>query len=103
MPYGLDGDSGSAPHFAVSASAGTPDSSDEKSDLGLVDGNRCEPQQTALTQGGIFSRVARDQQRVQRKYPSASAAEPGNDRPIAEDRIRPGQFSRTRPGVGRKT
>jgi hypothetical protein len=43
VPHGIDSDSGSPPHLALSASVGAADGADEESDLGSADGNWSEP------------------------------------------------------------
>jgi transposase len=64
VPYSFHGDSGPAPHLALSSPAGTPDGSDEESDLGPLAGNRSESQQAEIAQGEYFRELLESNQEV---------------------------------------
>src|SRR6266853_1771451 len=54
--HGLDGDSRTTAHLALSEPVGPPGGTDEEQNRGTADGSRCELQQTEAPQGRILSR-----------------------------------------------
>ena len=99
MPHGLDGDQGPTTNAAIPEPGGQADGADEEPCLRSTNGDRGQLQQAAAAQGGLLRRAHDDQRRSAREHTASAEAEPGNGQPVAEARLRAGQFTAARPST----
>src|SRR5712675_3670006 len=102
VPHDASSDTGSKAHVEVPASAGATDGSDEEPCLRTADGDGRGVQQATVAQGELLPGTALRERGGSSEHTAAVEAQPGDDRALSEDRIRPGQLSSTRPDVGRQ-
>src|SRR5207248_9472690 len=96
MPHGLDGDQGPTTNAAIPEPGDQADGTDEEPCLRYTNGDRGQLQQAAAAQGGLRTRAHDDQRRSARDHTASAEAETGNGQPVAEARLRIGQFDRVR-------
>src|SRR5437764_15069409 len=101
MPYGLDGDQRPTTNATIPEPGDQADGADEEPCLRSADGDRCQLQQAATAQGGLLRRAHDDQCRSAREHTAFAEAEPGHDQPVAEARVRAGQFTAARSSTER--
>src|ERR1700758_2860263 len=96
VSYGFDRDQGPTPDAALSEPADQADGADEEPCLRPADGDRGQLQQAAAAQGRLLRRTDVDERRGEREHTAAAEAEQGDDLPLAEARLCPGQFAPAR-------
>src|SRR6266852_355045 len=101
VPHDASSDTGSKAHAEVPASAGAADGADEEPCLRTADGDRRGVQQATAAQGELLPGTALRERGGSSEHTPAVEAEPGDDRALSEDRVRPSQLSSARSGVGR--
>src|ERR1700760_4595059 len=101
VPHDASSDTGSKAHAEVPASAGAADGADEEPCLRTADGNRRGEQKPTAAQGELLPGTALRERGGSSEPTAAVEAQPGDDRALSKDRVRPAQLSSARSSIGR--